>query len=191
MPKNITARIMAENGTSIANLVVAYGSSDSTVATVASGGLYGQQRGTAKVTASTYAYGVSLADSVTYIIGYPTYQNLGIAQHPPATGTERVTYFSPDTVTIGIGGVILFMTDAKNSKDISIVFDEPSAATAPTGGIWALFADPSATGNIAPLPPGQSLPNWAFRQFNTPGIYRFHDGDNQAVGWVAVREDTP
>lgn len=188
LPKEIIPVVEDESGNSISNVLVHFHSSDEHVLWFEPEGMFAFKQGTALVTATTYAFGVDLIDTVSYRITLPSVQFIGISETlPDASGSGKV-FFSPDTVTVGVGAVIIFQTSDKVTSDVAINFDDPSAAAGPTGFPWLFYFDGSA-GNIPAIKPNQYF--GAGRQFNVAGAYRYQDETGNAKGVIVVQQETP
>ena len=118
----------------------------------------------------------------------PSVQFIGVSETlPDASGSGKV-FFTPDTVIVGVGAVIIFQTSALLTSDVSINFDDPAAVSGPTGFPWLFYFDGSS-GNIPAIQPNQFF--GAGRQFNTAGVYVYQNATGDARGVIVVQQETP
>jgi hypothetical protein len=181
----------------LSNLLIAYRSRRPDIASISgssTGNLTAQGLGTALIVASTYAYGVYKSDSVLYTIGLPTFGYFDVVEHASPNGSTGTIVFSPDTLTIGVGGIVAWSNSSPSNRDsVRIVFDNPSAALPP--GFPYMFFFLADSGNTRAIAPGTPLTGGAAmspaRLFVTPGVYTFHDGFSNATATVVVKQDSP
>jgi hypothetical protein len=134
----------------------------------------GRNPGRIMLHASTLAYGVAVQDSLAFVIGWPTTYLYAIYTKYKTGTRTPVKYFAGDTITIGVGGNVLWINTSDTIK-VDITFDDPAAASPPTGS-FALFAG-SDSGNIPPFAQNDQFglyPGYAARSFARPGKYPFH-----------------
>jgi hypothetical protein len=200
-----TVRVVAsaEDGTDLQSLLrVRYLVSDSAIATVdqTSGVVTGMRPGAVMIWATTTYYGVTKTDSMRMTIGNPLSATVFSEIRPSATvAGEYVRVFNPSTITIGVGGTILFSQAIRlNGPDIGmdVVFDDPSVAQPSTLPVYWLE---TGTGNIGPLPSltldGQFNPDCfvsftycagATRSFPAAGTYHYHSALYGTTGTIIV-----
>jgi hypothetical protein len=142
---------------------------------------------------ATNAYGVVKQDSLSFVVGWPiaaledTYARM-------QTGTQdALLYFFPDTIVIGVGGCVMWQ-NMDSTRTIDVTFDDPSAASTPTGafGYCDLYGSARpGTGNIPPWhgEPGNYLSWFAGRSFLHSGKYPFHSEVNGTSGVVIVCDE--
>jgi hypothetical protein len=180
-----------EHGDPLAGLAVAYTASNDAVAFMNPGtnfdpvfgvihvGLFhAVAPGTTRVAASTYAYGVRLSDTVTYTVGWPTFQLINVTTRlvPGGTGTE--TAFGLPGITIGVGGQVAFSTALLS--DTAHIAVEPSP-----GGI-----PPFCTRAPAALPPQSVLATICLFPGGA-GTYVYRALQGSASGTITVKAGSP
>src|SRR5690606_22686744 len=156
----------------IQNLAVAFRSADTTIATIdQSGFLRGVRPGTVAISASTSAYGVSMADTVVYTITYPTAQTVHIegASSPP---------FEPGEVTIAAGGRVLWLN--ATGRDVDVVFDDPANVTEDSTLCFCGSGNIEAFGDTT----GVGYDGFRVRRFRVPGTYHYRSTITGAEGTV-------
>jgi hypothetical protein len=193
----------AEDGTDLQPVLrVRYLVSDSAIATInpASGVVTGMRPGEVVIWATTTYYGVTKTDSMRMTIGNPVSATVYSEIRPSATvAGEYVRVFNPSTITIGVGGTILFSQAIRlDGPDIGtdVVFDDPSAAQPSTLPVSWLD---TGTGNIGPLPSltlnGAFNPDCfvsfsycagATRSFPVAGTYHYHSALYGTSGTIVV-----
>jgi hypothetical protein len=172
-----------------------------------SGIAYGIRPGNATIVAATTYYGVTKRDSVQLTIDPDAVlARVTIGPTDVASDGSPIFGFSPSTVTLGIGGTVVFGFDLITSMSgfvLDVVFDDSSAAKPSAFPVTVTTAQ-SGSGNIAPLtrPPTDSLLvrcfdfanyTWglyrcqAARAFFTPGTYHYHSGQYGATGTIVIR----
>lgn len=146
--------------------------------------------GTVMVHASATYYGVSLVDSVLYTIAPPLFAEVDFAERLLVDGT-RVASFSINTVTLSAGGVIgWFIMDL--DRQLDVIFDDPSAATAGCHTLFGCGGELPATGgtgNISAYVANDTIifGNARFRRFNRPGTYTYHSTKTTDTGVIVVQ----
>ena len=192
---NKTIRAVAQNaaGGNIANLQVAYRSSNRQVALIensgtTNGSLEAIHPGRVWIVATTYAYGVYRTDSVEYHIGIPGGQFVDVVKRIAADGTVTVA-FVPETVTIGVGGAVMWMMRTRywkpDEEGPGITFEQPDAALPGVPDIeFPQFAD---SGNIPRM--RNVYAGWAgARRFTQVGTYTYRDDRGRSTGRIIVKE---
>jgi hypothetical protein len=168
---------------------------------------YGLREGKTTLIATTTYYGVTKRDSVPLIIN-PDAVLAHVIIGPVGTAADGspIMGFTQPTVTLGVGGTVVFGFDLATQLSgfiLDVVFDDSSAAQPSTFPPQIIQA-PSGSGNIAPLtrPAAANLlaqcfdlPNitWglyncqAARAFFTPGTYHYHSAQYGATGTIVIR----
>jgi hypothetical protein len=142
-------------------------------------------------------YGIHKSDTLEMNVDYPLLQTSTLVPT-----SDLLAQFSPHELTVGRGGVVLFVNDTDKPTDI--IFDDSTAAQSATyaqiamgmTGIIACIAHytcpvaGSSTGNILALPPLDTLKKhrvgFDFRRFPTPGTYPFQSQSSHATGIIHV-----
>jgi hypothetical protein len=168
----------------------------------------GVRPGKVTIAIKTSYYGVTQVDSIPITIGNPIKANVSTTPMPPSTvGGDYRLVFTPSTVTIGVGGTVIFAQTLNGAVKVSlpmdVVFDDSTAAqpsSLPVSQLQAL----NGSGNIAPLPsPYLYTPNvsinpacrgtsilelcQAARSFPRAGIYHFHSALYGSTGTIVVK----
>ena len=163
-------------------LLVHYTSSNPAIATIdpTTGGVTLINTGQLFFSATTWAYGVALRDSVAFTVGYSTiYTNhLTVAEN---LGVTTVNFSAPKTLILGVGAVVTFWN--QSPKPVDVVFDHPAAVDSasvnyffqipPTGGgnIVSFGGD---TTSLIPEIPYLNMDNFVARRFSVPDTLRYH-----------------
>jgi plastocyanin len=185
-------------GTPIPGFIVALSSSDTSVAqTGAFGGfafIVPQKPGHATIIASGTAYGVSLADTVTYTITMPTFQAVRIQPGTVTLGGPTQVGFHSADVTVQPGGTVLWIN--LSGQAVDVVFDDPTNVLEhgpvtdcagqpepPGGGNIAAFGVPQDP-QAAALDPQ----NCRSRRFPVAGTYPYHSTVTGAKGRIVVND---
>jgi hypothetical protein len=177
------------DGRPMTGLTIDYRTLDPDVATITrTGGLRApQQPGPARIIASAWVYGVTIADTATYTATLPFLH--GVLVDPGRNGGP--TTVAPRTVTIRPGGVVYWVSTLPDS--ISVTFDDPAAARAYEPVCAALGpTEPQycESGNIAPFQwngEGSDVFTRARgRQFVQPGTYGYRIEPLGVTGAVIV-----
>ena len=103
----------------VADLIVAYTSSDLTVATIdpLAGYISTVRPGTLTFSASTWAYGVYRQDSLPFLIGYPVQAFVAVTEVVGSHGLVQV--FEPSSLTVGHGAHVSFYNRFADTVDIT------------------------------------------------------------------------
>lgn len=168
----------------------------------------GVQPGKVIIKVATTYYGVTRTDSTEVTIGNPVGATILLAPTTSSVpGGGMIRAFNPNTVTIGVGGTIVFRPAATSPLAWDVVFDDPSAAQPST---LPQSTAATGTGNIGPLPMpdlkakdataqffAMCLPNGfganmiftcaASRSFPHAGTYHFHSVLYGTSGEVIVQ----
>ena len=185
-------------GTPIPGFIADYTSSDSSVAYgVGFAGfafIFPQKPGHATLVASTMAYGVPLADTVTFTITTPSYQAVRIRPRSITLGEPEQIGFVSNDVTVEPGGTVLWIN--LSGQPVDVVFDDPTNVLE-HGPVTDCAAqpEPPGGGDIAafgvaqdPLAPTLDPENCRSRQFPVPGVYPYHSALTGATGRVVVND---
>jgi hypothetical protein len=168
-------------------LQVYYTSSNPEVATIdrMTGQVTAYMPGKVVLTATTWAYGVSTRDSLTFTIGHRLlYLNIiGLVQKARGVTAQ---FTAPQTISLSVGGVMLFKCAADNScsSPVDVVFDHQTAIDS-ASYLYLFSTDiPQTGGGNIPAFGGDSAYNseegtpnadvYRARRFTAPGLYRYH-----------------
>ena len=164
-------------------IVVAWRSSNPTVALFYQGGLIPRTLGQTTIYATTDAYGVVMQDSLVLTIGYPAGQiPLTVQEIIPLGSPTPVYRFVPSTLRIGVGATVhMIAFSATDSMDL--VFEDPTAVSGAFGG---------PSGNVPPITtttvePGGFFAGIALRRFNVAGTYPYHSVKLGISGEIIVQ----
>ena len=183
-------RAQDASGVAIPGLVVEFESLDPDTGVVhpVHGHVTLLQPGTARIVARTTAYGVSMADTATFDVTLPIIAGFFIQQGRNG-GPWTMT---PESVTIRPGGYVSWPNLTRDS--ISIVFDDPSGASAIEEYCIAFGGDHCQDGDIANFM-HRTASNFPGRirgrQFREPGTYTFRLEPAGLTGQVIVTETLP
>jgi hypothetical protein len=173
--KPLTVTTRTTTGDPVPGLVVAFRSSDTVTATVdQSGTVVGYRPGRVTLYASTYAYGVEKADSLSFIVGQPLGIYVRVAPYIPTGSTTTLLEFSPATITIGVGGNVVWLNN--NAQAIDMVFDDATDVGPAT--FFSFFDMSGDSGNVRSFTGVVDQfgvnPGYAVRSFPKPGRYPYH-----------------
>jgi hypothetical protein len=131
---------------------VRFASSDPSVASVSTtqGVVKGFQVGTTVITATTTWYGVTKSSSLTMQIGNPIFFAWSAVSSTTASGQHTVIY-QPTNFTIGVGGVVGFLTPlfgVHQSVVMDVIFDDSTAVQPVPAAIASRLGAPTASGNV-------------------------------------------
>ena len=169
----LTLRVLNENDAPVSGLQVRYESLDPDIVGVhpRTAAVTPVGVGEARVVARTFAYGVTLADTVTYTVLLPRVHGVPIVLDQ--NGTPTITNPS---VIVRPGGYVFWQN--QTPEPIGVEFEDPSAASE-IPEVCTTYGEPMCGGgNIAafsttPPVPGLPLQGVRGRQFHTPGTYRY------------------
>jgi plastocyanin len=142
---------------------------------------------------ATNAYGVVKQDSLSFVVGWPLVMFASTYARTQTGTRNTLLYFFPDTITVGVGGCVMWQ-NSDSIHTVDVTFDNPSAAAAPTGafGYCDFYggAHPGE-GNITAWheEPGEYFSGFAGRSFPQPGRYPFHSEVNGTSGVVIVCDE--
>lgn len=197
-------RITGADGSDLTELVpVRFSSSDSMVAAVDrdSGVVTGIKPGHVVITATTTFYGITKRDTVGVTITTPMFVEITSLErlNPDGSGSH-IRFFSPGTVTVGVGGTVLFAPHYSeyDLTTFDVQFDDPSAALASDISPDITFVAPGS-GNI-PARVIPKIPNilgcfdadflsicQSTRMFNRAGTYHYHSATYGTTGTIIVK----
>lgn len=184
-------RALDQDNLPVTGLQVFYQSLDPEVALIRnpSGTVVAYRPGQVKVTVSTFAYGVALADTVTFTMLLPRVH--GVRLEPQPDSTLRL---SADNVIVRPGGYVFWFNQSL-ATPISITFDEPAAASE-VPELCAWYGEPlCGSGNIAEFNGETSItvPRMPIagraRRFDTPGTYTYHTSNGLAGSVTVATEE--
>jgi plastocyanin len=189
--KAITARVTDADGVDIPDVAVYYTTLDRTTAQIdpISGLLFPVRPGRVTLIASATVYGVSKADTLEYIIGFPIFVQVNITPRTTTSG-DVVNAFDPASLTVGPGARVFFFTSSPNKTDVT--FDDPTNV-AQDDEDCEFIPFLCGTGNIEPfaIDPGDpDNPVTArARRFPVPGTYSYHSTIFGTTGTIVVVND--
>jgi plastocyanin len=135
--------------------------------------------------AETTVYGTRAIDSVLYTIIPPSAVQILVNIRKPMGSPDQIFVFEPGTITVSVGAIVTWFSQSADST--GIVFEMPEFVTGAYGGEGGDIA-PFATDTLSESPVFSAL---KFRQFLTPGTYRYRSTRSNATGTVVVRARTP
>lgn len=194
----LTASLTDAQDTPVPGFLAAVTSSNTQVAQAGGfGGFYfilPQKPGHTTIIASTTAYGVRLADTVTYTVTMPTFQAVKIQPGPVSLGGPTQIGFHSADVTVVPGGTVLWTN--LSGQPIDVVFDDTTNVLEhgpvtdcagqpepPGGGNIPAFGVPQDP-NAGALDPE----NCRSRRFPVAGTYHYHSTVTGATGRVVVSD---
>jgi plastocyanin len=194
----LSASLTDAQDTPVPGFLAALSSSDPTVAQASAFfGFYfivPQKPGHTTIIASTTAYGVPLADTVTYTITLPNVQAVKIQPGPVTLGGSPQVGFHSADVTVVPGGTVLWIN--LSGQAVDVVFDDTTNVLQ-HGAVTdcAGQPEPPGGGNIAAFgvpqdPDAGALDpeNCRSRRFPVAGTYRYHSTVTSATGRVVVSD---
>jgi len=187
-------------GDSLANaamqtILVAYASSDPLTASVDQFGQITElDTGHVTLSASTWAYGVAMRDSVRYTISWPRWQVVQMQSVTPVASDTSVLIPAQPDIVLNAGGSLGFYNQF--GRPLDIVFDDPSSVQ--PGCYFAILCSalPSTGGgNVDPFyydetgtDPSPYALGIVLRAFPVAGTYRYHSTRfPSVVGTIRVR----
>jgi hypothetical protein len=189
-PLTLPTYALDSSGAPISGLAVDYRASDNKTARIDrySGLIQGVYPGHVTLTATATAYGVTKADTVLYVMGWPVYSTLSIVPQITKTG-QSVNGFLPNHMTLGAGATVLFGNETFALTDVT--FDNPAAVdSSALYCFYAQFGFPwlCATGNIAPFANDTTIlgSDLRARSFPVPGTYLYHSTIFGTTGKIVV-----
>lgn len=189
--KVVTARLLKADSTTIPGLAVYYTSSDPTTAKIdrTTGRITPVRPGTVTIIASATAYGITRADTLPYVIGYPVLMPVTVTTQVNASG-ELVAGFDPNVITIGTGGTILIVNPPTSGVMIDMTFDDPTNVAGASQYCTPFVNYGCGSGNIAAFG-GDSIAtnNIRARSFPVPGTYPFRSTIFGTTGKIVVVDE--
>lgn len=176
--------IRDSGGLLVDSIDVRYASSDTIVAKIDPqlGYFFSQLPGVATLSATATIYGVRCADSVRYTIRPPAFAYVSAEHRTLVNSPDTVRFFSPDTVTISVGGIVGWR-GAEAGDSLDIHFQNPSLVSEspdfPTGG-----------SDVPPFTSDSTLDffsNQRFRRFMQVGTYTYSTSYFSGTGTVIVK----
>jgi hypothetical protein len=186
----------------INNPLVAFSSSDTTIATIdPTGSVTTYRQGQVMLYGETTMYGVTKTDSLLLTVGLPVVAVEAVVSRTPFGSPTMQSYFAPETLAIGVGGYVIWSNTS--GQPVDLVFDTPSAAKAVSSStafygavIGILFGDVAITdsGNVSAFSPADptgasgETGNRA-RYFPTAGSYPYHSALYGTTGVIVVQPE--
>jgi hypothetical protein len=125
------------------------------------------------LTASTWYYGTTWSDTLTFTVNYRSHADIFMQ-----IANNRVTYNSPPTLVIGVGAdVSFYYVDTTGcNPSVDIVFDDPSAADTASSDFYGYFitGPPTGSGNIDAFCGVGAFDGIRTRRFLKSGQYHYH-----------------
>jgi len=194
--RTLTPTLLDQNGAPLLGLPVRFTSLDRRVANIDpwSGTISGLSIGSVSFVATATAYGVTLADTLPYTIGYPGNVELEISY--PRFGFKMGS-FRPDEVTIGVGGVIAWR-NSTGGVFVDITFDDPTNVGAVPEYEACAIGAPCDAGNVPAFGYSEVIVdfddfyrNWTrARRFNAPGVYHYRSTLMGTEGTIIVVDES-
>jgi hypothetical protein len=194
--RTLTPTALDQNGAPLLGLPVRYTSLDLRVARIDpwSGTITGVSIGPVSFVATTTAYGVTLADTLPYTIGYPGNVELEISF--PRHGFKMGS-FLPDRISIGVGGVIAWR-NSTGGEFVDITFDDPTNVGAVPEYDACAIGAPCDAGDVPAFGYPEIivdfddfLRNWTrARRFNAPGTYHYRSTLMGTEGTIVVVDES-
>ncbi len=200
------------DGINMSTMLVSLRSSDLVTAKIVQSGntakVTGVRPGQAMLHVSTYAYGVGMRDSLSFLVGWPLGGTVSSYSRYDPERKGQVIDFNGGSFTIGVGSCILWW-NLSETQDLDIVFEDSLnlvAADSAASEIltlcktWATADTMSngthAGGNITPwrkklLPNGDMdfFSRVRVRVFRKPGVYRYRSPLNGTAGVITVCDE--
>jgi hypothetical protein len=161
--------------------LVDYRSTDPLVAYIdrATGQVTASEIGHTFLTASTWAYGVVMRDSIPFTIGHRIFYNITIGLSDQSGDTTAI-FRAPAKVTLGVGAVVTFLcapstTPVVCAQPIDVTFDHQTAIDTASAHLGIFTLPTSGSGNIPAFGGDPNITQDArARRFRAPGTYRFY-----------------
>lgn len=143
---------------------------------------------------STYAYGMALQDSLSFLSGWPLGGHINIYARYPTGSTVPVLDFHAGRFTVAVGSCVIWTNYTE--IDVDIEFEKPELVDPPSGPTClALGSADLNGGNIAPFRTQYDGEiNFPFvrirgRTFNTPGVYKYRSNIHGTTAEVIVCDE--
>ena len=181
----IAARALDQSGAPIAGLAIDYREQNPGGLTLDryTGMVLNYLRmGEQKLIASTVAYGVARADTITVTVESPLAHGI-LIQAIPGRGMVA----TPSEVEIPVNGYVFW--ENESGAPVSVEFDNPAPLAEPPG-VCAVFQVMCGTGDIAPFDGSVGgFLNISGRQFTATGVYTWRIPTLGITGKVTVVDD--
>jgi hypothetical protein len=188
------------NGVNMPTLTVTLTSSDQSVAKIVQSGnnasVTPQQRpGQIMLAVSTYAYGVGLRDSLSFLVGWPIGAYISVYSAFRTGTTQSYLNFNPGQLTVGMGACVIWYNPQTTA--VSLVFDDTTGVRAPAPGLCASYStsDPNG-GNVAAFGTQYDangalvyLSNYRARSFPVAGVYTYRSPTDGTSGTIVVCDE--
>jgi len=179
--RSLPMRALDASGAPIAGLSVYYASSDPGTATIdrSTGFVQGSYPGRVTFIATATAYGITRADTLPFVIGWPIFAEVLVS----------VTDSSSAHVTLGTGANVIFANPS--TTPVAVTFDDSTQVDS-SPLFCALFGSVypwvCGSGNITPFARDSTVTfsNLRPRWFPVPGTYRFHSRPSGTTGALVV-----
>jgi hypothetical protein len=182
----VTATTVAGDTVCNANacpLLVHYTSSNPEIATIdpTAGFVQFVDAGHVVFSATTWAYGMALRDSVAFTVGYRLTYLIGLTL-TNLLGVPTLSFSAPQQLILGVGAIVTFWN--QSPQPVDVVFDHPAAVDSASFVSFNGTFPPTGGGNIAsfggdtvsytPYIPYYNINDFVARRFSVPGTYRYH-----------------
>jgi hypothetical protein len=189
--KVVAARLLKADSTAISGLAVYYTSTDPTTATIdrTTGRIIPVRPGTVTIIASATAYGITKADTLPYVVGYPVLMPVTVTTQVNASGQVEAS-FDPNVITIGTGGTVLIVNPPANTVAIDMTFDDPTNVAGASQYCTPFMNYGCDSGNIAAFGGDSTGANSIrARSFPVPGTYPFRSTIFGTTGTIVVVDE--
>jgi hypothetical protein len=161
-------------------LLVDYRSANPLIANIdrATGQVTAVEIGHTFLTASTWAYGVVMRDSILFIIGHKISYNISIGLSDQS-GDTTATFGAPPKVTLGVGAVVTFLcapfSTPACAQPVDVAFDHQTGIDTASAHLGSFALPISGSGNIPTFGGDPNIiQDLRARRFKAPGTYRFY-----------------
>jgi plastocyanin len=194
MWKRMHVAALDANAQPIANLSIAFASSDTSTLTLFQLGPLGVfanawKPGHVTVYATATAYGITHADTLPFTVTMPLVETVTIGATSTGAGSTAALSFAPSEITISPGGTAKWYNATGQAVDVT--FDDPASVAEQQNGVSCGEEDPGGVGNIPAFGDASrdvTVPaNCRSRRFPVAGTYGYHTTSG-AVGKVIVNE---
>jgi len=190
-------RLDSANGT-MTTLGVTLRSSDTLIATIALSGrnvrVTPRRPGRVYLHISTYAYGKSIHDSLSFLVGWPVEATFSTYTQFRKGTTQEFLNFYPGRLILGVGACVVW-SNPNGDYDLDVVFDDPSVAET-SDKCFNHFGEPNETGNVLPFrlvydEAGVITMPFPFRgrSFSRAGAYTFRSAIHGTTGTIIVCDE--
>lgn len=144
---------------------------------------------------STYAYGIALHDSISFLVGWPLGGHVDVYARYLTGSATPILDFHAGRFTVGIGSCILWQNFTE--IDVDIEFETPELVDPPVGATCLGLGSADINGgNIAPFRTQYSsngsidiFSKMRGRTFNTAGVYRYYSKIHGTSGEIIVCDE--